>query len=173
MPQPQDSNTFKPKPKGKFKGKFYKCGWIGHYAKNCRVKEKMHSLNLSDKLKEGLINILINDQYESSIFDEELSEDRTYQLEEKSSDTESMISEEESEGTNLYHCTKCQKTINMLTKNQASTLIFILAKMEESELKQEFLQQLKILLDEEEKFKNETSKIELKNILQKFKTTQP
>ena len=69
--------------------------------KNCRVKEKIHSINLSDELKDGLINILINDQYESLISDEELSEDIIYQLEEKFSDTESMISEEECEETYL------------------------------------------------------------------------
>ena len=41
----------------------------------------------------------------------------------------------------------------MLTKDQASTLISIIEKIEDSELKQEFLQQLETLLDEEENLK--------------------
>ena len=107
-------------------------------AKNCRVKEQINNLNLSDKLKEGLIIILINDQYESSTFDKELSEDIIYQLDEKSPDTETTMSNENCEGTYLCHCTKCQKTINVLTKDinvlikdQASTRITIIEKMED------------------------------------------
>lgn len=100
--QPQKSNIAS-KSQKKFEGKCYKCGWIGHYAKNCKIKEKINNLNLN----------------------------------------ESTTSNEECDGTGLCDCTKCQKTINMLTRDQASTLISIIDEMEDLELKQNFLQQLK------------------------------
>ena len=58
----------------------------------------------------------------------------------------------------------------MITRDQASTLISIIDKMQDLELKQEFLQQLKTFLGEEEKLKDKVPRIELKDILQGFKT---
>ena len=85
--------------------------------KNLQVKEKINNLNLSDELKEGLINIWINDQCEAPVFEEEFDQDMIYQLEERSSNNESTTSSEECDGSNLCDCIKCQKTTNMLTKN--------------------------------------------------------
>ena len=51
--QPQKSNTIS-KSKMKSKAKCYKCGCrLGHYAKNCKVKEKINNLNLAMSLKKG------------------------------------------------------------------------------------------------------------------------
>ena len=49
----------------------------------------------------------------------------------------------------LCNCTNC-KSVNMLTKNQTSTLIYIIDKMEESPLKNEFLHQLNNLIQKDE-----------------------
>ncbi|XP_060180556.1 uncharacterized protein LOC132610258 [Lycium barbarum] len=42
----------------------YKCGRIGHFYKNCRVKEKIKALNIDDDLRESLYKILLNSNLE-------------------------------------------------------------------------------------------------------------
>ncbi|XP_059309915.1 uncharacterized protein LOC132061056 [Lycium ferocissimum] len=38
----------------------YKCGRVGHFYKNCKVKEKIKALNIDDDLREFLYKILLN-----------------------------------------------------------------------------------------------------------------
>ncbi|KAG5582689.1 hypothetical protein H5410_053316, partial [Solanum commersonii] len=38
----------------------HKCGRYGHYAKDCRVKEKIKSLDIEDNLKDSLYKIMLN-----------------------------------------------------------------------------------------------------------------
>ncbi|XP_059288618.1 uncharacterized protein LOC132041969 [Lycium ferocissimum] len=38
----------------------YKCGRVGHFYKNCKVKEKIKALNIDDDLRESLYKILLN-----------------------------------------------------------------------------------------------------------------
>ncbi|KAG5580731.1 hypothetical protein H5410_051358 [Solanum commersonii] len=38
----------------------HKCGRFGHYAKDCRVKEKIKSLDIEDNLKDSLYKIMLN-----------------------------------------------------------------------------------------------------------------
>ncbi|KAG5632682.1 hypothetical protein H5410_004399 [Solanum commersonii] len=38
----------------------HKCGRYGHYAKDCRVKEKIKSLGIEDNLKDSLYKIMLN-----------------------------------------------------------------------------------------------------------------
>ncbi|XP_060202141.1 uncharacterized protein LOC132630588 [Lycium barbarum] len=42
----------------------YKCGRVGHYYKNCEVKEKIKALNIDDDLRESLYKILLNSDSE-------------------------------------------------------------------------------------------------------------
>ncbi|TMW80553.1 hypothetical protein EJD97_018433, partial [Solanum chilense] len=44
----------------------YKCGRIGHYARDCKVKDKIKSLNLDDNIKDSLCKILLNSSPEES-----------------------------------------------------------------------------------------------------------
>lgn len=44
----------------------YKCGRIGHYAKDCKVKEKIKNLDLDDNIKDSLYKILLNSSSENS-----------------------------------------------------------------------------------------------------------
>ncbi|XP_059295705.1 uncharacterized protein LOC132049060 [Lycium ferocissimum] len=39
---------------------YYKCGRVGHFYKNCKVKEKIKALNIDDDLRKSLYKILLN-----------------------------------------------------------------------------------------------------------------
>ncbi|KAK2370424.1 hypothetical protein QL285_083475 [Trifolium repens] len=155
--------------------KCFKCGRFGHYAKTCRVKQKIneiHNLDISDQLKENLINVLkdimLNDT--SSVNSEESSyeEDDLNQI---LTSSESEISSEEDccLGAELCTCDKCIKSINVITSDQATTLISILKDMPESSQKEEFMLQIKNIIEREEKNKNTVQKIEFKEIMNRFK----
>ncbi|XP_070021475.1 uncharacterized protein [Nicotiana sylvestris] len=49
----------------------YKCGHIGHYAKDCKVKDKIKDRDLDDSIKESLYKILFNSSPELSDTDED------------------------------------------------------------------------------------------------------
>ena len=38
----------------------HKCGRVGHYAKDCKFKDKIKSLDLEDNIKDSLCKILLN-----------------------------------------------------------------------------------------------------------------
>ena len=38
----------------------FKCGKVGHYKKDCRVKEKINNLNVSKDLKDMLCKVMLN-----------------------------------------------------------------------------------------------------------------
>jgi hypothetical protein len=69
----------------------------------------------------------------------------------------------------LCTCDKCIRGINMITSDQATTLITILKEMPESSQKEEFMLQIKNMIDREEKKKNTVQKIEFKEIMNRFK----
>ena len=39
---------------------YHKCGRVGHYTMDCKVKDKIKSLDLEDSIKDSLCKILIN-----------------------------------------------------------------------------------------------------------------
>ncbi|XP_070049837.1 uncharacterized protein [Nicotiana tomentosiformis] len=44
----------------------YKCGRVGHYTKDCKVKDKIMSLDLDDSIKDSLYKILLNSSPDNS-----------------------------------------------------------------------------------------------------------
>ncbi|KAG5614696.1 hypothetical protein H5410_014520 [Solanum commersonii] len=46
----------------------HKCGRYGHYAKDCRVKEKIKNLDIDDNLKDSLYKIMLNSDSESGSY---------------------------------------------------------------------------------------------------------
>ena len=38
----------------------FKCGKVGHYKKDCRVKQKINNLNVSEDLKDMLCKVMLN-----------------------------------------------------------------------------------------------------------------
>ncbi|TMW97705.1 hypothetical protein EJD97_005117, partial [Solanum chilense] len=47
----------------------YKCERIGHYVRDCKVKDKIKSLNLDENIKDSLCKILLNSSSEGSRHD--------------------------------------------------------------------------------------------------------
>jgi len=93
-----------------------------------------------EKLKETLLNILINSYIDES--DNSIGGDSELELEQIEYESSSEVSEEQSKEDycfrpDLCTCTNC-KSINMLTKDQTSVLISIIDKLEESPLKSDF-----------------------------------
>lgn len=54
MSEPSTSNLYKKKSQYRLAKKWiagFKCCEIGHYAKNCRIKQKIQELTINDDLK--------------------------------------------------------------------------------------------------------------------------
>jgi len=147
-----------PKRKSKYKpsknkrNSCWKCGKTGHYANNCKVIKKINALE-DEKLRESLLNILINfesEELESESSEEELElEQINYNSTDDNIETES---EDNCIGLGLCDCEKCtnKKEINMLSRDQTSTLISIIDKLENSPLRDEFITQLSNLVQRTE-----------------------
>jgi hypothetical protein len=164
------NNKSKPKDKDV---KCYKYGRFGHYANKCKVQEKINqlsNLDISEELKESLIttlnNILLNSEEEGSSTSEESSYEEIHQIDnsEKTDDDS-----DECLGLDFCNCDNCNKIINVLTNNQANTLIGILDKMENSESKNAFMRQIKNIIDENDISKKNIHKVEFKNVMDLFK----
>ncbi|KAG6664269.1 hypothetical protein CIPAW_02G081200 [Carya illinoinensis] len=70
----------------------YKCGKVGHYASNCKVKKEINELDIPEEVKENLLNIFIQSSEEDEISSEE---DEIYQLKESSFSEQSSDNESE------------------------------------------------------------------------------
>nr|XP_012568173.1 uncharacterized protein LOC105851568 [Cicer arietinum] len=136
--------------------KCFKCGRLGHYAKNCKVKQKINEiskLEIQKELKENLINILegimLIDESSSSSEESSYEEEYVNYISEKS-EFEESLEENYCLGPELCNCNDCIKGINMITTDQASTLIEILRKMPNSDQKEEFVIQIQGIIEKEQ-----------------------
>jgi hypothetical protein len=93
----------------------YKCGQTGHYKNNCKVKDKIKELNINDKLKSQLLNILSKSDTES----EELLQidDNNTTSQDKYSDTSEENEIEFCFCKDRNMCT-CKNEINTLTREE-------------------------------------------------------
>ncbi|KAH0730057.1 hypothetical protein KY289_001245 [Solanum tuberosum] len=80
----------------------HKCGRIGHYVRDCKVKDKIKSLDLEDNIRDSLYKILLNSSLEN--FSPKNSD------EEKSSTSEDLkvLHEEDYMSSSEEECTSCQ-----------------------------------------------------------------
>nr|KYP66817.1 polyprotein [Cajanus cajan] len=123
----------------------FKCGRYGHMKKDCRVKEKINNLNMSEELKEQIAKILL---YESESEEENRSEEYIDNLE--------TSSEEESDCECEENPCSCSFSINVIT-SEAQLILEMVEKIPNEEEKLEYLSKLKELILEDKTNEESTS----------------
>ena len=102
----------------------YKCGKVGHYSKDCQLENKINSLEISDKLKNLMIGLMIDKENEDSSEEYELEEDNQILIiqeilsEELSQDEEESDDKKDCDGI----CACSYKSINLISKNSKTPL---------------------------------------------------
>ncbi|XLU78393.1 hypothetical protein S245_001814, partial [Arachis hypogaea] len=129
----------------------------GHYANKCTTEQKINKIE-NKEIKHALTAILINSESEEESIYEDCSETEDYFIQQLDLMSEEESSEENSEkdeknnclGIGLCNCRNCEKIVNVLTKEQTSTLVKIIDKLEDTPLRDEFIRQLAELVKKEE-----------------------
>jgi hypothetical protein len=161
----------KRKPKKRFKRfnnkeSCYKCGKSGHFAKDCKAKETIKSLKVYNKEKENLIRMLELKDTEPSENESELS------ISSSESNYCFCSSNKSKSGPDIsFGCNDtCCKTIGVMTKEeeQEELLLDLISKIENSELKRQYLEKLRKLLTKREVNKSKSLEISLSNTLKRF-----
>ena len=119
----------------------FKCGKVGHYKKDCRVKQKINNLSVSDDLKNMLCKVMLSSDSESRTDSD--NEDDINQL-----DSSGEISNQTS--SDQEECIKgncdCQPNIiNVISQDQELSLD-VLRKVEDEKTKifMKFLRNLSV-----------------------------
>ncbi|XLU50109.1 hypothetical protein S245_044923, partial [Arachis hypogaea] len=174
--------TPKGKPKSSNKKKqvtCWKCKKQGHYANKCTTEQKINKIE-NKEIKHALTAILINSESEEESIYEDSSETEDYFIQQ----LDLMTEEESSEGNSgkeeqnnclgirLCNCRNCEKTVNVLTREQTSTLVKIIDRLEDTPLRDDFIKQLAELVKKEEESKQEIRPTEIKEIYDRFKNPQ-
>ncbi|XLU73829.1 hypothetical protein S245_032882, partial [Arachis hypogaea] len=151
----------------------------GHYANKCTTEQKINKIE-NKEIKHVLTAILINSKSEEGSIYKDSSETADYFIQQLD-----LISEEESSEGNsgkeeqnncleigLCNCRNCEKTVNVLIREQTFTLVKIIDKLEDTPLRDKFIRQLAELVKKEEESKQEIRPIEIKEIYNHFKNPQ-
>jgi len=155
----------KKKPKKKFKKRdgCYKCGKSSHFAKDCKAKETIKQLKVSNEEKENLIRMLEIQDTEPSEYESEPSSSKNYC---------SCSSNKSKSGPDInFGCNDtCCKTISVMTKEeeQEELLLDLISKIENPELKRQYLEKLRKLITKREVNKFKSLEISLSNTLKRF-----
>jgi hypothetical protein len=116
----------------------YKCGQTGHYKNNCKVKDKIKELNIDDKLKSQLLNILSESDTESEELLQIDDNNTTSQDEYSDSSEENEIGFCFCKDRNMY---TCKKEINTLTREEI-IILELIDQIEDPETKIKYLSQI-------------------------------
>ena len=123
----------------------YKCGKVGHYKSNCKVKQQINELDISETLKDKLMDIFIIHSSEDEVSSSE--EEEIYQLKESSFSEQSSDSELEEDEVHICNCLSkdnciCNKTINVLSK-QEDIILELIDKINNPQERKDYLEKLK------------------------------
>ncbi|TMW83778.1 hypothetical protein EJD97_000750, partial [Solanum chilense] len=80
----------------------HKCGRVGHYARDCKVKDNIKSLDLEDNIKDSLCKILLNSSSENS------SPNNSDVEGSSTSEDLKVLHEEDYMSSSEEECTSCQ-----------------------------------------------------------------
>ncbi|CAL8992099.1 unnamed protein product [Prunus brigantina] len=159
-------NSYSKKPRDKSKVKCFKCQKFGHYASECKVKDTIRQLKITDEEKEKLIKVL-------ELRDSELSEVESIVASSESDSDQSSDSQSSSPNIQIGCKDKCcnrLKSISVLTKQeeQEELLIDLISKIENPELKSEYLRKLRKVISHESQGQSTPTPISLNSTLEKF-----
>ncbi|CAL9000081.1 unnamed protein product, partial [Prunus brigantina] len=151
------------------KVKCFKCQKFGHYANKCKVKDAIRQLQITDEERAKLIKVLELRNSESENELTMLSHPESSSPESKSSD--SPLSSPNIQLGCKDKCCNILKSISVLTKQeeQEELLIDLISKIENPELKSEYLKKLrKIITQEASTSQPSPSTISLNTTLERF-----
>ncbi|CAL9029902.1 unnamed protein product [Prunus brigantina] len=158
--------TDKGKSKDKSKVKCFKCQKYGHYANDCKVKDAIRQLKITDEEKDNLIKVL-------ELRNSESSENETMVSSPESVNYESSDSQMSSPKIQLGCRDKCCNTlkqISVLTKQeeQEELLIDLISKIENPDLKSEYLRKLRKIITQDTGTSHPSPVINLSSTLERF-----
>ena len=145
-------------------------------AKNCKVLKKINLLDIDDKYKEGLRSLLLVEDYVSSdeSIDESVDDDNDINAIESSS----VSSDDDNNtclGIGLCDCSACTKHVNVISRDKFQAFIDVLEKIEDQDIRAEYVSKLRDLIDHEE-HRIETSEVKpynFKEIMGRFRVEKP
>jgi hypothetical protein len=149
-------------------GKCFNCGESGHFADKCpkppkKIKQEINALNIKESEKENIFRILQNNDFSDFPSEEDFlfSDDSDYHSANEFSEDVKIVC--------FDSCCNKTKTCFVLTKaeEQEDLLITLISKIENPELKEEYLKKLKKSMIKEAN-KPSKSKISLDETLERF-----
>ena len=117
----------------------FKCGKVGYYKKDCKVRKKINNLNVLEDLKNMLCEVLLKTSESKSRTDSD-NEDDINQLD-SSGEVSSQTSSNQEECVK-GNCNCRPKTINVISKDQ-ELVLDILRKIEDEKTKQDLYEVFK------------------------------
>ncbi|RVW20915.1 hypothetical protein CK203_110548 [Vitis vinifera] len=145
----------------------FKCGKVGHFKKDCRVKQKINNLSVSDDLKNMLCKVMLNSDSESRTDSD--NEDDINQL-----DSSGDVSSQSSSDQDVCikgNCNCRPKTINVISQDQ-EFILDTLRKVEDEKTKQNLYEVFKKSVVKVEA-KKTVNPYNLNDILNRFDQQSP
>ena len=117
----------------------FKCGKVGHFKKDCKVKKKNNNLNVSDGLKDMICELMLNTSKSKSMTGSNNQDDINQLQNTEETSSQSFSDQQEY----IKDSCDCQpKTINLISQEQ-ELIIDLLKKVKDSSVKQELYEVFK------------------------------
>ena len=141
----------------------FKCGKVGHYKKDCKVRQKINNLNVLEDLKEMFYEVMLNSS-ESELRTNSNNEDDINKLDSGDEISSQTSSDQDECIKGNYDCQP--KTINVISQDQ-ELVLDVLRKVEDEKVKQELYEVFKKSVGKQE-VKKTVNPYNLNEILTRF-----